>query len=48
MRFNTKTIHAGQKNEETSGAVMPPIFQTSTWPAPGLSWPAPVKILIRY
>ncbi|MEP1150856.1 MAG: cystathionine gamma-synthase [Balneola sp.] len=31
MRFNTKTIHAGQKNEETSGAVMPPIFQTSTF-----------------
>lgn len=31
MRFNTKAIHAGQKNEETSGAVMPPIFQTSTY-----------------
>lgn len=31
MRFNTKTIHAGQHNEETSGAVMPPIFQTSTY-----------------
>lgn len=31
MRFNTKTIHAGQQPEETSGAVMPPIFQTSTY-----------------
>lgn len=31
MKFNTKTIHAGQKSEETSGAVMPPIFQTSTY-----------------
>lgn len=31
MRFNTKAIHAGQKPEETSGAVMPPIFQTSTY-----------------
>ncbi len=31
MKFNTKTIHAGQKTEETSGAVMPPIFQTSTY-----------------
>lgn len=31
MRFNTKTIHAGQKPEATSGAVMPPIFQTSTY-----------------
>lgn len=31
MKFNTKAIHAGQKAEETSGAVMPPIFQTSTY-----------------
>lgn len=31
MKFNTKVIHAGQKSEETSGAVMPPIFQTSTY-----------------
>jgi cystathionine gamma-lyase len=38
MRFNTKTIHAGQHPEETSGAVMPPIFQTSTYAqqAPGV------------
>lgn len=31
MKFNTKAIHVGQKPEETSGAVMPPIFQTSTY-----------------
>lgn len=31
MKFNTKAIHAGQSPEETSGAVMPPIFQTSTY-----------------
>jgi len=31
MKFNTKTIHAGQHSEETSGAVMPPVFQTSTY-----------------
>ena len=31
MKFNTKTIHGGQKHEETTGAVMPPIFQTSTY-----------------
>jgi len=31
MKFNTKTIHAGQEPEKTSGAVMPPIFQTSTY-----------------
>lgn len=31
MKFNTKAIHAGQQPEESSGAVMPPIFQTSTY-----------------
>ncbi len=31
MKFNTKTIHGGQKPEETTGAVMPPVFQTSTY-----------------
>lgn len=31
MKFDTKTIHAGQAPEATSGAVMPPIFQTSTY-----------------
>lgn len=38
MNFDTKTIHAGQEMEETTGAVMPPIFQTSTYAqqAPGV------------
>lgn len=31
MKFNTRTIHAGQEPERTTGAVMPPIFQTSTY-----------------
>jgi cystathionine gamma-lyase len=31
MKFNTKAIHAGQTPEKTTGAVMPPIFQTSTF-----------------
>lgn len=31
MKFNTKAIHAGQEPERTTGAVMPPIFQTSTY-----------------
>lgn len=31
MKFNTKTIHGGQKHEEATGAVMTPIFQTSTY-----------------
>lgn len=32
MKFNTKTIHGGQKNIDPAyGAVMPPIYQTSTY-----------------
>jgi cystathionine beta-lyase len=31
MKFNTKTIHGGQKPEETTGAVMTPVFLTSTY-----------------
>lgn len=31
MKFNTKTIHGGQKHEESTGAVMPPVFLTSTY-----------------
>jgi cystathionine beta-lyase/cystathionine gamma-synthase len=31
LSFATKCIHAGQKPEAITGAVMPPIFQTSTY-----------------
>lgn len=31
MKFNTKTIHGGQHHEKTTGSVMTPIFQTSTF-----------------
>ncbi|MBE0390635.1 cystathionine gamma-synthase [Flavobacterium sp. PL002] len=31
MKFNTKTIHGGQHNDPSTGAVMPPVFQTSTF-----------------
>lgn len=31
MKFSTKVIHGGQKPEEATGSVMPPIFQTSTY-----------------
>lgn len=31
MKFNTKTIHGGQHHDPTTGSVMPPIFQTSTF-----------------
>ncbi|OYQ36642.1 cystathionine gamma-synthase [Flavobacterium cyanobacteriorum] len=31
MKFNTKTIHGGQHYEPATGAVMPPVYQTSTF-----------------
>ncbi|MBC5838972.1 cystathionine gamma-synthase [Flavobacterium muglaense] len=31
MKFNTKTIHGGQHHDPSTGAVMPPVFQTSTF-----------------
>ncbi len=31
MKFNTKVIHGNQHHEEVTGAVMPPVFLTSTY-----------------
>jgi len=31
LRFNTATIHGGQSHDPAYGAVMPPIYQTSTY-----------------
>jgi cystathionine beta-lyase len=31
LRFNSKTIHGGQHPDKAYGAVMPPIYQTSTY-----------------
>lgn len=31
MKFNTKTIHGNQEHDPSTGAVMPPIYQTSTY-----------------
>ena len=31
MKFNTKTIHGGQEHDKAYGAVMPPIYQTTTY-----------------
>ena len=31
MKFGTKTIHAGQKADPSTGAIMTPIYQTSTY-----------------
>lgn len=38
MHFATRAVHSGQHPEETTGAVMPPIFMTSTYAqeAPGV------------
>lgn len=31
MKFNTKTIHGGQQLDPSYGAIMPPIYQTTTY-----------------
>jgi cystathionine beta-lyase/cystathionine gamma-synthase len=36
MRFATRAVHAGQLPDETSGAIMTPIYQTSTYVQEGL------------
>jgi cystathionine gamma-lyase len=36
MKFATKAIHAGQEPDSSTGAVMTPIFQTSTYAQAGL------------
>ena len=37
--FGTLAVHAGQQPEATTGAIMPPIFQTSTYVQPKLGEP---------
>ena len=32
MKFNTKVIHGNQHHDPSTGAVMPPVYQTSTFP----------------
>jgi cystathionine gamma-lyase len=41
MRFETLAIHAGQPNDPAYGAVMTPIYQTSTFAFPGVNQPGP-------
>lgn len=38
-RFATRAIHAGQRPDPTTGAIMPPIYQTSTYVQPALGEP---------
>jgi cystathionine beta-lyase/cystathionine gamma-synthase len=35
-RFATRAVHAGQRPDEETGAIMPPIYQTSTYVQPAL------------
>ncbi len=41
MRFETLAIHAGQAQDPTYGAVMTPIYQTSTFAFKGVNQPGP-------
>lgn len=38
-QFGTRAIHAGQSPEPVTGAIMPPVFQTSTYVHPALGEP---------
>src|ERR1700753_1511288 len=37
MKFSTRAIHAGQEPDPSTGAIMTPIFQTSTYAQTGLN-----------
>jgi len=39
MKFGTLAIHAGQEPDASTGAIMPPIYQTSTYVQPALGEP---------
>ena len=39
MKFGTLAIHAGQEPDPSTGAIMPPIYQTSTYVQPALGEP---------
>ncbi|NIP59211.1 MAG: aminotransferase class V-fold PLP-dependent enzyme [Gemmatimonadetes bacterium] len=39
LRFGTRAIHAGQEPDPVTGAIMPPIYQTSTYVQEGLGEP---------
>ena len=39
LRFATRAIHAGQAPDPSTGAIMPPIYQTSTYVQPKLGEP---------
>src|ERR1039458_8955884 len=43
MKFRTLAIHAGHNPAEHMGAVMPPIYQTSTFAFQGVNRPGPFE-----
>jgi cystathionine beta-lyase/cystathionine gamma-synthase len=38
-RFGTRAVHAGQRPDPTTGAIMPPVYQTATYVQPELGKP---------
>ena len=36
MKFNTKTVHAGRLTDPSTGAIIPPIYQTATYVLDGI------------
>lgn len=41
MKFETQVVHAGQKPDPAYGAVMPPVYQVSTFAFKGVQQPGP-------
>ncbi|MEI9972353.1 MAG: PLP-dependent transferase [Ignavibacteriota bacterium] len=41
MKFKTLAVHSGHRNGEHQGAVMTPIYQTSTFAFRGVNQPGP-------
>lgn len=39
LRFGTRAVHAGQSPDASTGAIMPPVYQTSTYVQPKLGEP---------
>ena len=37
--FGTRAVHAGQRPDPQTGAIMPPIYQTSTYVQPRIGEP---------
>lgn len=47
MKFSTRAIHAGQEPDPTTGAIMTPIYQTSTYAQTGMENIKATNMLVR-